>query len=40
MFSQIAFVWGVIFPWIIALPLLYMPDSLNQFITFSRCGVA
>jgi len=33
--KPLSFVWGVIFPWIIALPLLYMPDSLNQFITFS-----
>ncbi|EDQ86967.1 uncharacterized protein MONBRDRAFT_27795 [Monosiga brevicollis MX1] len=27
--------WGVIFPWVVALPLLYQPDALNQFITFS-----
>lgn len=33
--KSISFLWGVIFPWVIALPLLYMPDSLNQFITFS-----
>ncbi|EGD79867.1 hypothetical protein PTSG_10151 [Salpingoeca rosetta] len=30
-----AFAWGVLFPWVIAIPLLYQPDALNQFITFS-----
>ena len=30
-----SFFWGVIFPWVVALPLLYQPDALNQFITFS-----
>lgn len=32
---KFAFVWGVLFPWIVALPLLYQPDALNQFITYS-----
>ena len=27
--------WGVIFPWLIALPLCHQPNALNQFITFS-----
>eukprot|EP00730_Choanoeca_flexa_P018280 TRINITY_DN8881_c0_g1_i4.p1 TRINITY_DN8881_c0_g1~~TRINITY_DN8881_c0_g1_i4.p1 ORF type:complete len:575 (+),score=100.50 TRINITY_DN8881_c0_g1_i4:157-1881(+) len=30
-----SFFWGVVFPWLVALPLLYQPDALNQFITFS-----
>ena len=29
------FLWGVLFPWLAALPLLYQPNALNQFITFS-----
>eukprot|EP00049_Salpingoeca_infusionum_P013279 m.247901 g.247901 ORF g.247901 m.247901 type:complete len:614 (-) comp15402_c1_seq1:776-2617(-) len=33
--KRAAFVWGVLFPWIVAIPLLYQPDALNQFITFS-----
>jgi hypothetical protein len=32
---RFAFVWGVLFPWIISIPLLYQPDALNQFINFS-----
>jgi hypothetical protein len=32
---RFSFFWGVIFPWLVALPLLYQPDALNQFITFS-----
>eukprot|EP01064_Diplonema_japonicum_P004702 TRINITY_DN1308_c0_g3_i1.p1 TRINITY_DN1308_c0_g3~~TRINITY_DN1308_c0_g3_i1.p1 ORF type:complete len:596 (+),score=98.99 TRINITY_DN1308_c0_g3_i1:72-1790(+) len=27
--------WGIVFPWLIAIPLLYQPDALNQFITYS-----
>jgi hypothetical protein len=27
--------WGVIFPWIVALPISYQPDALNNFINFS-----
>jgi hypothetical protein len=35
-FSKTAgFIWGVLFPWVAALPLLYQPNALNQFITFS-----
>ena len=30
-----AFCWGVLFPWLFALPLLYQPNALNQFINFS-----
>eukprot|EP00040_Diaphanoeca_grandis_P030813 m.182974 g.182974 ORF g.182974 m.182974 type:complete len:581 (+) comp32140_c0_seq2:152-1894(+) len=30
-----AVAWGVFFPWMVAVPLLYMPDALSQFITFS-----
>ena len=29
------FFWGVVFPWVVALPLLYQPNALNQFIGFS-----
>ena len=29
------FLWGVLFPWVAALPLLYQPNALNQFIGFS-----
>jgi hypothetical protein len=32
---QAGFLWGVIFPWVAALPLLYQPGALNQFISFS-----
>lgn len=32
---RFSFIWGVLFPWIVALPLLYQPDALNQFITYS-----
>eukprot|EP00050_Salpingoeca_kvevrii_P022729 m.131288 g.131288 ORF g.131288 m.131288 type:complete len:345 (+) comp9808_c0_seq1:645-1679(+) len=32
---RFSFLWGVVFPWVVALPLLYQPDALNQFITFS-----
>jgi hypothetical protein len=30
-----AVLWGVVFPWIVAIPLLYQPNALNQFINFS-----
>lgn len=30
-----AFLWGVVFPWVAALPLLYQPNALSQFINFS-----
>jgi hypothetical protein len=33
--NTFGFLWGVLFPWVAALPLLYQPDALNQFITFS-----
>merc|ERR1719454_336289 len=26
-----AFLWGVVFPWVVAIPLLYQPDALLQF---------
>jgi len=32
---RVAFAWGVLFPWICAFPLVYMPDLLGQFINFS-----
>ena len=33
--KRAGFVWGVLFPWLAALPLLYMPQILSQFINFS-----
>jgi hypothetical protein len=30
-----SFLWGVIFPWIFAFPLLYMPSVLAQFVNFT-----
>jgi hypothetical protein len=30
-----AFLWGVIFPWLIGFPLLYMPNVLGQFVNFT-----
>ncbi len=33
--NTFGFLWGVLFPWVAALPLLNQPDALNQFITFS-----
>ena len=27
--------WGVVFPWIVAIPLSWQPDALNNFINFS-----
>jgi len=29
------FFWGVLFPWLIAFPLLYMPNVLAQFVNFT-----
>ena len=33
--KRVGFLWGVLFPWLAALPLLYMPQILSQFINFS-----
>lgn len=30
-----SYMWGVIFPWVAAFPLLYMPNFLAQFVNFS-----
>merc|ERR1711970_1003806 len=30
-----SYLWGVIFPWVFAFPLLYMPDVLGQFVNFT-----
>jgi len=32
---RVGFIWGIIFPWIAAMPLLYMPDILAQFVNFT-----
>ena len=32
---KFAFLWGVVFPWVISLPLLYQPGALNQFISYT-----
>merc|ERR1712014_375349 len=29
------FVWGVVFPWVTAFPLFYMPNALAQFVNFT-----
>jgi len=35
-FSQpVSFFWGVLFPWLVGFPLLYMPNILSQFINFT-----
>jgi len=35
-FSNTAgFMWGVVFPWVTAFPLLYMPNVLAQFVNFT-----
>ena len=34
---RVAFAWGVLFPWLCAFPLVYMPDLLGQFV--SRVGL-
>jgi len=31
----LGFMWGVIFPWVVAFPLLYMPNLLAQFVNFT-----
>ena len=33
--TRSAVLWGVVFPWVASLPLLYQPNALNQFINFS-----
>ena len=33
--ARVGFLWGVVFPWLAAFPLIYMPDILGQFINFS-----
>ena len=33
--ERVGFLWGVVFPWLAAFPLIYMPDILGQFINFS-----
>merc|ERR1711970_255413 len=30
-----SYLWGVIFPWVFAFPLLYMPNVLAQFVNFT-----
>jgi len=36
---RFGFLWGVLFPWVAAFPLLYMPDAINQFINFTSLVV-
>ena len=33
--ARLGFLWGVLFPWLAAFPLLYMPNILSQFINFT-----
>lgn len=33
--GNVAFLWGVVFPWIVAFPLLYMPNVLSQIVNLS-----
>lgn len=33
--SKTGFLWGVVFPWLFAFPLLYMPNILAQFVNFT-----
>jgi len=33
--NQAGLLWGVVFPWVAALPLLYMPNLLAQFVNFT-----
>jgi len=33
--KKAAVLWGIVFPWTVAIPLLYMPDAMSQFIVFS-----
>lgn len=35
MSPKFSFFWGIIFPWLVAAPLLYQPGALAQVITFS-----
>ena len=33
--QSFSFMWGVVFPWVISIPLLYQPGALNQFISYT-----
>jgi len=33
--KKTSYLWGVIFPWIAAFPLIYMPNVLGQFVNFT-----
>eukprot|EP01060_Flectonema_neradi_P026535 TRINITY_DN3555_c0_g1_i1.p1 TRINITY_DN3555_c0_g1~~TRINITY_DN3555_c0_g1_i1.p1 ORF type:complete len:472 (+),score=70.18 TRINITY_DN3555_c0_g1_i1:339-1754(+) len=33
--QSFSFLWGVVFPWVISIPLLYQPGALNQFISYT-----
>lgn len=33
--SASGFLWGVVFPWVVAFPLLYMPNALAQVVNFT-----
>lgn len=33
--EKTGFLWGVVFPWAFAFPLLYMPDIMAQFVNFT-----
>jgi len=33
--DRVSFLWGVVFPWAISMPLLYMPNILAQFVNFT-----
>jgi len=33
--KTVSFLWGVVFPWIFAFPLIYMPNVLGQFVNFT-----
>ena len=33
--NSVGIFWGVLFPWIVAFPLLYMPNVLAQFVNFT-----
>ena len=35
MSPRLGFLWGVVFPWVVAFPLVYMPDVLAQIINLS-----
>ena len=34
---RLAFLWGVVAPWVMAFPLVYMPDILGQVHVHARC---